>query len=144
MRKLVITMRLTVEGDNAQELFENLAETTRNIEDTLIQYGALQNFTIQEVHEPTLKPCPNCGQPTEENPNRPLFCDHLCQYPCQPAQPEPKLEQVREALLKARDMIESEYCSHPTPHGRDEKRCYSSFIYAALPELDAVASHQQQ
>ena len=33
--------------------------------------------------------CPNCGQPTEESPDRPLFNDHLCQYPCPPAQPEP-------------------------------------------------------
>jgi len=48
MRVLEINLRLTVEGDNAKELFENLAETTRNIEDTLVQYGALHEFTIRE------------------------------------------------------------------------------------------------
>ena len=55
MRVIEIRLRLTVEGDNAKELFENLAETTRNIEDTLIQYGGITEFTIKErrVKEPS-------------------------------------------------------------------------------------------
>lgn len=33
-------------------------------------------------------PCKNCGQLTLESPDRPLYNDHLCQYPCEPAKVE--------------------------------------------------------
>lgn len=40
----------------------------------------------------------------------------------------------REALVQARDMIESEYCSHPGPHSAGEQACYADFIYDALTQ----------
>lgn len=54
--------------------------------------------------QPPLAPekveCPNCGQLTEESPDRPLFWDHLCQYPCQPAPPEPAATEVSDAVQR--------------------------------------------
>jgi len=51
MRVIEIRLCVTVEGENASELFENLAETARNIEDTVIQYGSLKEFTIKEIEQ---------------------------------------------------------------------------------------------
>ena len=41
------------------------------------------------------------------------------------------LREAEQALLKAADLIESEYCSHDGPHG-NRPECYADFIRALI------------
>lgn len=41
---------------------------------------------------------------------------------------------LRTALIKARDMISSEYCSHKGLCAADNPNCYVDYIFAALSE----------
>lgn len=49
--------------------------------------------------------------------------------------PSSKVKNLIEAAIKAKDMIESEYCSHDGPHASDNPKCYSDFLHKALKEF---------
>lgn len=53
--------------------------------------------------------------------------------------PKSPTEAAVEALEKAADMIESEYCSHNGTHAADNESCYADFIYKALALLRTPA-----
>lgn len=45
-----------------------------------------------------------------------------------------RIEELEKALRKAMDLVESEYCSHGSPHSADNEQCYTQQFYAALKE----------